>query len=166
MMSKRGLALPLKASAAPPSPHASEASNPPWVQALLTGMSALNQKQDSLHARFRQLHQTVDEHAQKLHRLTDAQQNNSTLHEHTLTRLQKVKDVRSRSRSVSPVPLPKSPALSRAPSPRAGRGNVGCEEPADNFSDMVVVLGGWLEARRSEIVAEVETILKELRLGD
>ena len=74
-------------------------------------MSSLNQKQDSLHSTFRQLHDTVDVHAKRIiHQLTEAHQNSATLHENILARLQslavEVKELRSRSRSVQPTPSP------------------------------------------------------------
>ena len=140
----------------PPSP-----ANPAWVQALLTGMSSLNQKQDSLHSTFRQLHEIVDVHAKRIHQLTEAHQNNATLHENTLARLAsletEVRELKSKSRSVSPV-APRSPVGSGAPYPRSGNHVGGREEPPENPSDMAVVFGGWLDARRSEIQAEVDEI--------
>ena len=73
--------------------------------------------------------------------------------------------MRSKSRSVSPVAV-RSPVGSRAPSPRSAKRVGGREEPPENCSDMAVVFGGWLDARRSEIQAEVETVLKELKLSE
>ena len=111
-------------------PFPASSTNPHWVQALLTGVSSLNQKQDSLHSTFRQLHDTVDVHAKRIHQLTEAHQNNATLHENTLARLisleTEVRELRAKSRSVSPV-APRSPGASRAPSPRARNGGGGPE---------------------------------------
>ena len=133
-------------------------------------MSSLNQKQDSLHSTFRQLHETVDVHAKRIHQLTEAHQNNATLHENTNARLAgletEVRELRSKSRSASPVVAPRSCVGSRAPSPRSGSRIGGREEPPENPSDMAVVFGGWLDARRSEIQSEVEAVLKERKLSE
>ena len=123
-------------------PFPSSPANPLWVQALLTGMSSLNQKQDSLHSTFRQLHETVDVHAKRIHQLTEAHQNNAILHENTLARLASLEtevcELKSKRRSVSPV-APRSPVGSRAPSPRSGNRVGGRDEPPENPSDMEVV---------------------------
>ena len=148
--------------------HHGGGSTPPWVKALLTGMSSLNQKQDCMQNSFSSLSATVSDHSQKIDRLTKAHQDNDKLHAHTLTRLQalegEVKALARNARSPSPAPPggARSPLRGRSPAPLGQRN--GREEVPENPADLAVVLGGWKEARRSEIQCEVEGLLRKLGL--
>ena len=150
--------------------HPSGGSTPPWVRALLTGMSSLNQKQDCMQNSFSTLSATVSDHSHKIDRLTKAHQDNNDLHAHTLTRLQalegEVKALARHARSPSPAHAPpggaRSPLRGRSPTPLGQR--TGREEVPENPADLAVVLGGWKEARRSETQGEVEGLHRKLGL--
>ena len=152
-------------------------SQPPWVQMLLDGMQKLHMRQDSPQQSLSTVQGVVQEHSQQIARLTTAQKDNATLHEHTLSRLMsletEVKKLKASSRSVSPAPPVRERSLGprdqregrqgRSPTPLPGSRLGGGPQ---RLEDLQVLVGGWLEARRSDIEEELTQILKHLRLWD